>query len=112
MTDESHDSGHEPAPSAEPVPETTATTSVIASEPGGHAAAAGLIVAPSDGCPHQDWELRWSHPKTKRKVEDCTVCGVRRFTDGSDQTIGAADSHAPWVTEEHRKAFEKSRRPE
>lgn len=90
-----------------PVPEPSVTASIVAAELTPEA----LIVAPAEGCPHKDWELRWSHPKAKRKIEDCTLCGVRRFTDDKDQTLGDPDAHAPWVPAEHREAYEKSRRP-
>lgn len=66
-----------------------------------------VVATPSMACEH-DWTPKWRHEATQRTVEDCTKCGARRFKDGTSYTLGETP---PWVSEDHRRAYEQAQKP-
>jgi hypothetical protein len=66
-----------------------------------------VVATPSMACDH-DWAVKWRHEASGRTVEDCGKCNARRFKDDGRYTLGEV---APWVSEEHRRAFDAATKP-
>jgi hypothetical protein len=65
-----------------------------------------IILPPPNEAHAHKWELAWKHPEAGRAAWKCTECQEMQWSDKGSVTVGPV---APWVTEDHLKAFEGSK---